>query len=292
METTTPGLVEYRFTELADHNYKHVPGKNEQLVIQQQVNTRPSAAFGVPGKTYKFCKEEENGEEVIPLTLTGTPPFNLEIGIKHHSQSQPEIVRVPNISTYKYDFRIPHRLLALGRHSISARTIRDSNGCQRRYEFNAPHVLVNVADAPSILALESRADYCVGEWISYTLSGAPPFTVWYTFQGVERKVTAATTSFRRIAERPGEFTITALSDQGSGCRFHTSMTKTIHAMPSVQISKGKETRVDIHEGGTAEIQFEFSGTAPFEFTYVYSSISLFRSVNSLPFSLPLFPCFY
>ncbi|KAK5686728.1 hypothetical protein LTS12_029024 [Elasticomyces elasticus] len=42
-------------------------------------------------------------------------------------------------------------------------------------------------------------------------------------------------------------------------------------MPSVKISKGKTSIVDIHEGGEAQLHFEFWGTPPFEFTYIRSS---------------------
>jgi nucleoporin POM152 len=42
-------------------------------------------------------------------------------------------------------------------------------------------------------------------------------------------------------------------------------------MPSVKISKGRHVEVDIHEGGEAEILFEFWGTPPFEFTYTRST---------------------
>jgi nucleoporin POM152 len=34
----------------------------------------------------------------------------------------------------------------------------------------------------------------------------------------------------------------------------------------VKISQGRTSVVDIHEGGEAEILFEFWGTPPFEFT--------------------------
>jgi nucleoporin POM152 len=37
-------------------------------------------------------------------------------------------------------------------------------------------------------------------------------------------------------------------------------------MPSVRISQGQVSVVDIHEGGEAELSFEFWGTPPFEFT--------------------------
>ena len=267
METAQAGQYEYRFSELGDYLYDYDPRRKQQpLVIRQRVNPKPSAGFIAPGKIYRYCKDEVEGDEIIPLSLQGTPPFYLELVIKHHSKRQPEVVRIPNIDTKRYDFRIPHRMLALGSHSVSVRKIRDSHGCQRRTELDAPHVQVNVADAPSISPVESKLDYCVGDRISYTLSGVAPFTVFYIFQGTERQASSTTTTFRRIAEKPGEFTVTGISDRASECKAKVQITKKIHDMPSVRISKGKETEIDIHEGGTAEILFEFSGTAPFEFT--------------------------
>jgi nucleoporin POM152 len=58
-----------------------------------------------------------------------------------------------------------------------------------------------------------------------------------------------------------------LSDNASGkCKAEKNITKIIHPMPTVKISKGKTSVVDIHEGGDVEILFEFTGTPPFEFT--------------------------
>jgi nucleoporin POM152 len=36
------------------------------------------------------------------------------------------------------------------------------------------------------------------------------------------------------------------------------------------MSHGRESYVDIHEGGETELLFEFTGTPPFEFTYTRS----------------------
>jgi len=243
------------------------------LVVQQKVHARPSANFVNAGKSYSYCKEEESGDEVIPITLVGTLPFSLEVGIRHHATAKPEIVTVPNIETRHYNFHIPHGVLALGTHTVTLRKVQDSNGCQRVTEFDGPKVHVNVVDIPSIHPMETRTDYCVGDRISYTLAGTPPFNVFYSFEGVDLKATASTTEFRRVAERPGNFTITAVSDKAStdSCRARTKISKIIHEMPSVRISKGIVSEVDIHEGGVADIFFEFSGTPPFEFTYTRST---------------------
>ena len=267
MDTSQPGGYEYRLSELGDQLYDRGQS-NSALVVYQKVNGRPGASFVKPGKTYNYCKEDAFGDEVIPIALTGSPPFSLEITIKHHASTTPEIVNVPSIESSHYDFHIPHSALSLGMHTVSIGKVSDSNGCQRGPQSDGKITRVSVVDVPSISPMESAIDFCVGDRISYTLGGTPPFNVYYTFEGVERKASASTNSFRRIAEKPGNFTITAISDKASSdsCRARTVFTKIIHALPSVRISKGKTTELDIHEGGRADLLFEFEGTPPFEFT--------------------------
>jgi len=271
MDTSKPGTYEYKFSELSDSLYGHDSRKFAPVVLEQKVNRKPAAAFTKPGQSYKYCKEEIAGDEVIPIRLEGVPPFSLEVDIKHQSSSRPETVKIANIETNSYDFRIPHRVLSLGVHHVSVRKVRDANGCQQKTSYGAPNVQVQVYDVPTIYPLEARSDYCIGERISYTLSGMAPFEIFYDFEGVQRKAKSPNTNFRRIAEKPGTFTITAVSDKASDCKATTAITKFIHEMPSVKISKGRQVEVDIHEGGEAQILFEFWGTPPFEFTYTRST---------------------
>jgi len=271
MDTTKPGIYEYKFSELSDNLYDHDSKKFDPLLIEQKVNRKPSAHFTKPGQSYKYCKEELAGDEVIPIRLEGVPPFSLEVDIKHQNSARPETVKIANIDSNNYEFRIPHRVLSLGIHQVSVRKVRDSRGCQQKTEYGGPHVQVQVYDVPTIYPLETRRDYCVGERISYTLSGTAPFEIYYTFENLQRKAKSPNTHFRRIAEKPGNFTITAVSDKASECKAKTEITKIIHEMPSVKISKGKQVEVDIHEGGQAEILFEFWGVPPFEFTYTRST---------------------
>lgn len=266
MDTSEPGQYTYKFTDVGDNLYDYDP-KSSGLVVTQKVNSLPSAKFDSPGHIYGFCKEDATGEETIPITLEGVPPFSLEIVIKHHSNAKPEIVTIPKINSNHHNLPLPRRHLDLGQHVVSIHKVRDSRGCQRTTEFDASSVRVAVSDVPTIIPLESKVDYCVGERLSFSLSGHAPFDVFYTFNGVQRKATSPNTNFRRIAERPGEFTITAVGDGASGkCKAHKDITKIIHEMPSVRISQGQVSVVDIHEGGEAELSFEFWGTPPFEFT--------------------------
>lgn len=268
METSQSGLYEYEFSRLGDNSYSQAARGPVVLKIQQRVQPKPSARFTNIGKTYRYCKGEGTGDEVLPILLNGHPPFYLEIDIRHHAATKPERISMPHIDTNLFDFHIPHRYLALGTHVVTIRKVRDSHGCVREMDFDAPHVQVSVADIPVISPLEANLEFCVGDRISFSLSGTPPFNIYYKFQDVDRKATVSTTTFRRIAEKPGEFEITGISDQRStdSCISRTSIIKKIHEMPSVKISKGKTVTVDIHEGGAADILFEFGGTPPFEFT--------------------------
>ena len=268
METGRAGWNEYRFSKLGDRSYGAKSSSFVPITLRQRINARPSARFLSTGKTYSFCREQTSHDDVVPVTLTGQPPFTLELSIRHHTSTTPEIVNIPNIQTYDYNFQIPRQALSLGSHSLSIRKVRDSNGCESTYEIRGPAVRINVVDVPSISPLEKRSDYCVGDRISFTLAGTPPFNVFYQFEGVEKRASSVATTFRRLAEKPGNFSILTVSDKASGdrCRAHSKITKVIHPLPSVRLSSGKVSEVDIHEGGEAEMLLEFEGEPPFEFT--------------------------
>jgi nucleoporin POM152 len=140
-------------------------------------------------------------------------------------------------------------------------------------EGTGEHVTVAVADMPTILPTEPRVDYCVGERIAYTLAGLPPFAVEYEWNGETMVAANQPASFVRVAERPGNFTITGLQDSASDCKVSVDLQRTIHEVPSVRISEGTSVVKGIPQGDQAEIVFRFYGTPPFTFTYTRSAIS-------------------
>ncbi|KAI1763697.1 hypothetical protein GGR53DRAFT_358038 [Hypoxylon sp. FL1150] len=270
LDTGKAGLYTYTFSSLSDNLYND-KRRSEPLTLEQTVHANPSAAFVKPGQTFKMCMSDGSQTESIPVKLEGKAPFYVEVEIKHHAGNLPEIFRIPNIQSNVFGLQIPRQYLKLGGQQIRIRKVRDDRGCQQKTELNSGVVHIQLYEAPSIFALEQRSDYCVGERIAYTLTGTPPFEVHYDFAGKQMKAKSQTTNFRRIAESPGDFTITSISDKGSECRAAVNLSKTIHPMPSVKISKGRVIQVDIHEGSEVEILFEFWGTPPFEFTYTRST---------------------
>lgn len=267
METSRAGHCYYKFFELSDNLYGFDRNKNHPVTVSQRINPQPKAYFESPHYIYRFCKEESPSDNVIPILLDGVPPFLLEIEIKHHSATSVDTLTIPNIQSKKYDLPIPRKYIVQGQYSLSIKKVRDARACLSSTEYEGSSVRIVVSDAPTIIPLETQMDYCVGERLSFSLSGHSPFDVFYTFNGVQRKATIHSTNFRRIAEHAGEFVITSVSDSVSGrCKTSKNITKTIHELPSVRISRGAVSVVEIQEGGEANIIFEFWGSPPFEFT--------------------------
>lgn len=275
METGKAGEYSYIFNELGDDRYSHDKRHLTPLIVKQQVHAPPSAKFSSPGKTYGYCKDDPSftsdaEHEQIPITLTGTPPFSIEIAISHHGLStRPEIIRVKDIPSNSYSWSLSRSTLDLGTHSLSLRSVIDKRGCENIIDRDSSSVRIAVSSPPTIIPLESNTDYCVGDRVSFSLSGQAPYEVFYNFQNRDRKAKISSNEFRRIAESPGDFIITGVSDSAMGggkCRARKDIRKSIHSYPSVKISHGKTRISDIHEGGEVEILFEFTGTPPFEFT--------------------------
>lgn len=272
MDTSVPGTYAYTFDRLKDQNYDHDPRHFAPWTVKQRVHPRPSVAFVNPGKTYSYCSvESADGEEVIPIQLQGAPPFDVEVEIRHHGTGRPETLSLTGIPGHTHNIRVPHSRVHLGKSAIQLRRVSDSRGCTRILDSTTPRVQIAVFDAPSITPLENHEDFCVGQHVNFALSGVAPFEVFYTFEGQTRKAKTSSSTFRRLAEKPGTFVVTGVQDSASSCKAATHIERRIHGMPSVRVSRGKESYVDIHEGGEAEILFEFGGVPPFEFTYTRSS---------------------
>ena len=297
MDTAQAGLYEYTFTELSDYNYDYYPKRHRPLSIQQRVNGRPSVAFTNPGKVHSFCqdsfKDASQASESVPIKLQGLPPFTIDLEIRNQGSSKalkPKTITIPNIVSTTHSLQIPHTALQSGSSNVVIRKVRDSRGCERFYDApssipsqqkasqtagnDAPRVQVAVHAAPSLKPAEPhRREYCVGERIGFTLTGTPPFNVMYSFNNQNKKVAVSGSTFRRMAEKPGNFTITGVSDGASGCTADVKgVSKIIHDLPRVKVSKGKDARYDIHAGGSVDVSFEFTGEAPFDFTYTRSGM--------------------
>ncbi|KAI1338100.1 hypothetical protein F5Y15DRAFT_387563 [Xylariaceae sp. FL0016] len=270
MDTAKAGLYSYTFSALSDNLYNNQQKRSMPLVLEQTVHAKPAASFAKPGQTFKSCLSEHNRQKV-PIRLQGKAPFYLELEIKHNAASGAEVFTIPPIESNSFDIEIPMEKLKIGAQSIRIKKVRDARGCQSEASIGGPMVHFHLYDSPSIYPIELRTEYCAGERLSYTLSGTPPFEIHYDFAGKHMKAKSQSTTFRRIAEFPGDFTITGVSDKASECRAAVNIPRTIHELPDVKVSRGRVVTTDIHEGSEVEILFEFGGTPPFEFSYTRST---------------------
>ena len=292
LDTSQAGTYDYAFTELSDYNYDHDVRRHRQVTIQQRVHGKPAASFVNPGKVHSFCQDNdaESGQayESVPIKLEGQAPFTIDLEIRHQGSSKalkPRTITVPNIPANSHLVHLAHSSLQVGTSNIVVRRVLDSRGCERSYDAPssipsnqkasqvsgnaAPRIQVSVSEAPTLVPAEThRLNYCVGDRLGFSLGGTPPLNVFYTFRGSNQKASVAGSTFKRIAEKPGNFTITGVSDAASGCRSDVKgVSRVIHDLPHVRVSKGKSARYEIHAGGHVDVTFEFEGTPPFHFTY-------------------------
>ncbi|BFZ60840.1 hypothetical protein YB2330_001892 [Saitoella coloradoensis] len=279
MHTGRAGMWRYEFKGISDARYSTPSAPNVTdgkgvLVLEQIINPRPEARFAEAGKVYRFCSQDtiddQTDLETIPLTFNGKAPFAVTFDVKHDRSGETESFVVNEVRSPEYALRVPREALTLGDHVIMITQVSDANGCIRSRQDHAQKVTVSVTEPASIVPIDNRIDYCVGDRIGFALQGTPPFDIEYVFDGKKRVAVASTSAFSRVAERPGIFTVVALSDHVNNCKVAVDLSKTIHDLPSVRIREGLTVVEDIHEGDQAEITFHFTGTAPFSFTYVRS----------------------
>lgn len=257
---------------------------NPEVIVKQKVNPLPEIRFSDSGKTYKACSTAVNEEtsSLEPIAVKfhhGEAPFSVTFSIYHESTSRSEHITIDNV----YPKTFPHRKLfeglKLGTHLVAIEKIVDANGCTNEMIASRnDHISISITDVPKIHLLDSAADYCVGDYVAYQLSGNAPFNIRYEFNGAQLKLKEHTSQFVRLASEPGTISILSIGDSTSQCvvdftkpsmkKEFDRLSLLVHPIPSVTVSQGRYIVEDIHEGDQAEIIFSFEGTPPFSLTYV------------------------
>ncbi|KAK9460066.1 uncharacterized protein V1516DRAFT_678824 [Lipomyces oligophaga] len=321
METGQSGEYTYRFKSMWDSVYDQVKVPNDMfvpIVVRQTVHPRPEAVFVNAGTVYRSCGKINSDSELEPIMvkLVGVAPWALTLNVKHETTGQSELIGFSNIKDSLYDVRKIYRSLGLGTHIVTIEEVSDGRHCIRQtpsgnvvfgsttgevgvlgtslsranggvsYSGRTSQIKVRVADVPSITASigSTGHDFCVGDRVSFSLTGVPPFEVEYEFNNKRQRATVSTTSFTRVASAPGIFRILSVKDAASTCKqvigdagldeegaaLAEMLTKEVHEVPTVLVSEGSMITHDIHEGDRAEIVFSLAGSAPFSFTYTRS----------------------
>ncbi|KIJ53452.1 hypothetical protein M422DRAFT_241697 [Sphaerobolus stellatus SS14] len=277
LQTSTAGRVYYEITAIGDASYpvqKHsVIPISGRLQFEQQVFARPTAYFKRSDRV-SYCLHDDfvhRGDLSTDgvVVMQGTPPFVLELSVKNLASSEihKEILETP---LHEWKLEIPQYVFrTVGPHLVTIDYIRDASNCPHAdLDAVRRQLWVDVAESAVIVPFDRREDYCVGEALQFQLEGTPPWKVQYRFDGKLTSAQAPTSPFRRVADRPGVFSIESIAHEQDRCQNTVAdLSFKIHNIPSAKVSHGKRVIQDIREGDQAEIRFDLIGEPPFTFTY-------------------------
>lgn len=273
--------------------------------VESVVNPLPQAIITNKNNKLQTCisaLKSQRDIKPIQLSLSGKLPMDVKFTLVHDQENKAESIWLRHLETRTVNVNALYEYMNLGTYYISVAEVRDANGCVST-DNNDEKLTIQVNDVPKIRHLieESsvisdhgqrkleQADmegdpevnyYCVGDYINYMLSGVPPFTVYYEFNGLKQVVKVKSNYFRRRAPESGELNILAVSDSSSkNCIANftedtrNDLKAKVFDLPSVEIDSGESDEEDIYEGDQANITLRFIGHAPFKVTYVRKDLS-------------------
>ncbi|KAI5964721.1 POM152 [Candida pseudojiufengensis] len=282
LPTRENGQYEHKFKRIYDAKYTKHSGTQVNLyspTVIYKVNQLPSAQF-ISGKHFsQICENKLNDDDLIiklPIKLIGSYPFDVDVTIKNEETGKSYSLTFNKI----YEPFLPLsniKFFTLGDYSITIDKISDHNGCTNYLKLDSIKYILSITEPPNIFkTLPQEKHYCVGDHVSYTLTGVPPITIYYEYNNINRKAESYNI-FKRLASKPGILNIKALKDSG-GNQCLVNFTKNIeksnslqlqvHDLPSVEVNKGDYIVEDIHQGDQTELVFTFIGEPPFKLTYV------------------------
>lgn len=280
------GTYSVKFTNVFDSLYSreklerlsyHIPAHEVTYEIQGAPD------ISVDKKYVQICETqvEELSLLDIPVSFKGQPPFQIEGRIAHDLSGKTHQFKFENVHGNRLSFtsgkfsKALKNILTVGEHLIAFDKIIDSNGCEHKDLGEGSQFRLSVTPIPSI-SRASNKHCCVGDYITYNMSGIAPFNVFYNFNGKQRRAESGA-RFTRLALKPGKLAIMALQDSSAGlCMVNYTSNSAdsqaleldIYDLPSVEISHGDNIIKNLHEGDQTGITFKFTGTPPFLVTYV------------------------
>lgn len=277
--SSIPGKHTYEILAVGDHAYPlSGDGKYNKMplyTIQQRVNLRPRATVESP-KRPSLCLNDslkKGSAEGSVVHLQGEAPFSLDIEILPPGSRKPRRHVINDISSHNWHIALPEHIFGVpGTHRLSVTGVRDASGCAAEVsEDDVVSMDIDVVEPASIVAVDRREHHCVGDMLDFVLQGTSPWTVTYVWNGKTRKTAVKTSSFSRLADKPGVFSISSVAHQQNQCLAPvTDIERIVHPIPSAKVKEGNTLVQNLHEGDQVDIIFTFEGTPPFTFTYVRS----------------------
>lgn len=283
------GIYEHIFTGVYDSRYTQ-----DKLRRLNHNFDFPSVSYEVLGspnlqvqKTHlQFCENQlldsKDFSPSIPLTLEGKYPFKVQGSIRKVNSDLVEKFEISSVSgplINLADITLSKSIasfFSVGDYLVVFENITDANLCRHTQLSSQNTARISVSRVPSIQKQSIKQHYCVGDHISYNMSGVSPFTIFYKFNGQLRKAEQGH-EFSRLASKPGELAIVALKDSSASLCLvnyttnqleYDELKLQVRDLPSVEISHGDSIIKNLQEGDQTEITFHFTGVPPFQVTYV------------------------
>lgn len=144
-------------------------------------------------------------------------------------------------------------------------------------------VIITINQLPTA-TISGGGAICTGDnaTIQIDLTGTAPWDITYTDGSNNYNVTAAATPYLISTSTAGTYSVTAISDANcTGTFFPGSVDVTVTPAPTVTVSGGET----ICEGTTTNIQFDFTGVAPWDLTYSDGTNSSSITTSDNPYIL-------
>lgn len=278
LRTSEPTRVYYEVKQIGDALYPLAKNKqaiiprSQRLLFEQQVLKRPSALFKTHNRMSYCLNDAFTPRDFFShdglIELSGTPPFSLELSIKHLATEVHRETFQINENTWRLD--IPaFSFQSIGPHQVTIESVLDASHCEQTVmDPLFKSIWVDIAETAAIVPFEKREHYCVGDVTQFQLEGIPPWTVGYKVNGKSSVKEVKSPRFSYLHQQPGEFIVTSIAHQHKMCKAAvTDLRYVVHSLPSAQVGDGSDRTEDLHEGEQAMVAFKFTGEPPFTFTY-------------------------
>ncbi|KAJ3261204.1 hypothetical protein HK103_006513 [Boothiomyces macroporosus] len=276
-DTTRPGKQTFKINSISDENYKQ-PIQQAGLIIEQEVYELPKGEFTKPSQQVYHCLKQNNTFS-LDLELTGQPPFKGTIqqlqDNNHVKYIDFETSGVKQGDKYKYQFNV--QISQMGKHEFILDSLRDSRCTGKLDEFVKPSTFIEINDQASMTSLNPPS-ICIGDMLSYTLQGTPPFSITYNWKK-EQTVTLNDPVFNVWVGKPGKFEIKKICNKYNCCQEYTTLSTTINTLPKAIIADGSDLITDINQGDSLPIRIHFEGQGPYSFTYTRKNKKMVESFS-------------
>ncbi|KAJ2811124.1 hypothetical protein H4S07_002258 [Coemansia furcata] len=218
----------------------------------------------------------------------GHPPFDAWVEVLP-AAGKTEVIEVLAIPGHSHPVVLPDHIASrIGRYHLRLLRTRDAFGCEHRYTSDGPVDLIGggidieyieaptVRPASSSPASRPARSVCIGDILAFDLRGLGPWSIDYLYNGARRSTTASKRLFRRIADVPGNFTLTRVCHRAATndcCSEFDDLSYAVHDIPRVRVGRGVDVHQDILEGDLVHIPLYLTGRPPFTFTWQRRALS-------------------